>query len=200
MKTPSPLRCLPDTNVVIGRARKRDLRHKAAVRALGHRVIDDIRILRTVYIESGYVVSKKNQEALRAIHGAMHKIAASIGVAPQFINGSHFDQIIKEARSNVDNDIVTYFEAIESMMKLMIKRGVNPFASMGYVGDSVTQQDRRSISDIFLVDSVDDCIGCENGRQLKMMGEIEGHLRSSNPFFTMVKIAKTAKSPRKRWS
>lgn len=180
----SPLpRCYPDTNVVIGRARKRDPRHKAATNALTNRVASDIKLLRTVFKESGYVISRKNQRAVRAIQQAMHKVAADKGIPPEKIDGRYFDQIMKEGRSQVDKEIVTYFDAIESIMKGMSKQGLNPFAHMGYVGDHAIQLDWNSICAIFLVETVDDCIGCSNDRHKKMKAEIEGHLQCADVFF-----------------
>lgn len=183
MKQPLFPHCYPDTNVVIGRARKWDPRHKAATSALSNRVTIDIRILRTVFIESCDVISRKNQKAIGAIQKAMHKVAAENGIPPEKIDGSHFDQIMKEGRSQVDKEIVTYFDAIESTMKRMSKQGFNPFAAMGYIGDWAIQQDLKSIYSIFLVEKMDDCIGCSNERQNKMKAEIEGHLRSADTFF-----------------
>ncbi len=180
----SPLpRCYPDTNVVIGRARKRDPRHKAATNALSNRVTSDIKLLRTVFKESGDVISRKNQKAVRAIQQAMHKVAEDKGILPEKIEGEHFDQIMKEGRSQVDKEIMTYFDSIESIMKGMSKQGLNPFASMGYVGDQSIQRDWNSICAIFLVETVDDCVGCSNERHNKMKAEIEGHLRSADTFF-----------------
>ena len=178
-----PPRCYPDTNVVIGRARKRDQRHKAATNALVNRVPNDIKVLKTVFIESGEVISRKNQKAIRAIQQAMQKVAMDKGVSPLNIDGKYFDLIIKEGRSNVDKDIVTYFDSIESIMKAMSKQGLNPFASMGYVGSQAVHQDRHSISVVFLVNDVNDCIGCANDRHKKMKSEIENYLQSVHSFF-----------------
>jgi len=183
MKQPLSPHCYPDTNVVISRARRWDPRHKAATSALSNRVMIDIKVLRTVFIESGNVISRKNQEAIKAIQKAMLKIASDKGIPPTMIDGRHLDQIIKEGRTQVDKEIVTYFDAIESIMRGMSKQGLNPFTSMGYVGDQAIQRDRSSVSAIFLVETVDDCIGCSNERQKRMKAEIEGHLRSADTFF-----------------
>lgn len=183
MVLPAFPHCYPDTNVVIGRARKRDPRHKAATNALANRVTSDIKLLRTVFKESADVISRKNQKAISAIHLAMHKVAADKGIPPEKIDGKHFDQVIKEGRSQVDKEIITYFDAIETIMKRMSKQGLNPFASMGYVGDQAIQYDWNSVCAIFLVETVDDCIGCSNDRQKKMRMEIESHLRTANVFF-----------------
>jgi hypothetical protein len=178
-----PPRCYPDTNVVIGRARKNDPRHKATTNALVNRTPSNIKILRTVYIESIKVISRKNQMALKAIQQAILKIAAEKGIAPRDIDGKYYDQILKEGKLNVEKDIVTYFDAIELIMKAMSKQGLNPFTSMGFAGDRAIHQDLHSISVVFLVNTLDDCIGCTNDRHKKMMAEIEGHLKSFHSFF-----------------
>jgi len=183
MKTAYPSHCYPDTNVVIGRARKMDVRHRAVVQALAFRALADIKVLRTVYVESINVVSKKNQRALREIQAEMLLVASTNGISPQIFSESHMDQILKIARSNVDKDVLTYFESIELLIKTMMKQGLDPFTTMGYVGDCATQQDRRSIGDVFLTDSVDDCVGCVDGRQLNLMREAESLLKSSSSFF-----------------
>ncbi|MFA5311765.1 MAG: hypothetical protein WC375_00435 [Methanomassiliicoccales archaeon] len=129
------------------------------------------------------MIAKKNGRVIKAIEEAKRTIAKRRGLKEFALGKPHIDEIVDDARKLVDDDIRTYFDDIVKTMRSMLEKNLNPFDHMGYVLDAAVERDYHAIENIFLVQSMKDCLGCEYDGHLKMQTAIQKVLIDENDFF-----------------
>jgi predicted nucleic acid-binding protein len=180
--------CLPDTNIVIGRARKTDTRHKTATKALFKYANSDIKILKIVYLETIEVLQWKYNKVKTEIDLARHSLAKNKRIDPCFIGLKDLDEVIRMAKQNVNEDTISYFDAVVSKMRKMAKEKLNPLQagpdplqSGSYVADLAIDSDIDMVKGVFDIDEIKDCID-SNYRYEEKKKQLLTQFRL-NPFF-----------------
>jgi hypothetical protein len=174
--------CLPDTNIVIGRARNVDIRHKTANKALFKYLNSDIRILKIVYLEAIEVLNRKYNKVKTEIDFAKRSVAEKRRVNPAFIGLKDLDEVIKEATPHVDQETATYFQTMVAQMKRMARQKMDPFQGGSYVVDLAIDYDIGLINGIFMIDGLGGCIDSDERHRDKRK-ELMAQFKLLNEFF-----------------